>query len=439
MSNHPLLKRLRGNADISPKFYFFSQNTHIPLRLISARGEKLWETHPDKSRTLICQILMKEGKGSKICHNSHKKAVRESIRLGEAVIRNCCYSLMQIAAPVMEDGRWVGYLVASPFLMIDPSELQPEELPPLLRGEERMKRFKKAVSSIPIVKDEEANEAAKILYHLADLLSHPDLSCLTKIHEIQELQGKIADQIRDLKALDKDFDPGSLSKLSYEKEKEIIVKIRLGDREGAKEILYRLLAITLSQYLENFELLKISVLELLIFLSRAAVEAGAKMEEVLGMKYRFLTELAGIKDQENLCLWVVKVFDKLIDSIYQTRNVKHYQRLKKALDFIEVNYSHPLTVEQIASEVNLSSSRLSHIIKDELDFTLGDYITRVRIDRAKVLLKETETPISQIALEVGFPDQSYFTKIFKKVEKYTPKAFRGNVSPSSFLAEAFQT
>ena len=427
------MKRLRENPEITHQLCSFSRTTHIPLRMIGTKGEDLWETDSRKSRRLLCQIFTAEGDGAKACRNSHKKAVRESIRWGEAVIRNCCYSLMQITAPVMDDGKWVATLVASPFLLIEPSELQPEELPSILGSEEEKRGLRKAIFSIPVVRDEEASDAAKILYYLADQLSNPNLSCLTKVHEIQELQGKIADQIRDLKALDKDFNSSSLAKLSYDEEKEIIVKIRLGDRDGAKEILYRLLAITLSQYLENFELLKILVLELLIFLSRAAVEAGAKAEGILGMKYRFLTELAGIKDQENLCLWVVKVFEKLMDNIYHTRNVKNYQRLKKTLDFIDANYSQPLSVEEIAREVCLSPSRLSHIVKEELGSTLGGYISKIRIDKAKNLLVDTETSISQIALEVGFPDQSYFTKVFKKIEKCTPKAFRQNVSQSPEL------
>jgi AraC-like DNA-binding protein len=63
-----------------------------------------------------------------------------------------------------------------------------------------------------------------------------------------------------------------------------------------------------------------------------------------------------------------------------------------------------------------------------LGITLGDYISKVRIEKAEALLKDRELSISQIALEVGFPDQSYFTKVFKKIEKCTPKAFRQNVS-----------
>jgi two-component system response regulator YesN len=338
---------------------------------------------------------------------------------------------MQIVAPVIEKGRVVGNLVASPFLLINPTELQPEELVSLNRVKlEKTRILKKALSSIPIVRDEDARQAAQHLFQLADHLSDPDLSDLIKVREAQILQGKIADQIRDLKDLDREFTPDSLSKLFYDQEREIVAKIRLGDRNGAKEILHQLLAIILIQYLENFELLKISILELLLLLTRAAVEAGAKIEEMLGIRYGFVTELARIKDQETLCLWVVKVLEKLMDGIYETRHAKNYQRLKKALDFIETHYGDPVKVDQIAKEVYLSPSRLSHIIKGELGITLGEYISRLRIEKAKVLLKDRDIPLSQIALEVGYPDQSYFTKVFRRIEQCTPKVFRQNALQS---------
>jgi len=98
-------------------------------------------------------------------------------------------------------------------------------------------------------------------------------------------------------------------------------------------------------------------------------------------------------------------------------------QIKKILNFIEANYHESITVERIAKEVYLSPSRFSHIVKDELGITLRECISKMRVDKAKIFLREKELPISQIAIEVGYPDQSYFTKVFKKVEKCTPKTF----------------
>ena len=419
--------KLRENSGITHQFRSFTQSTGIPLRVSDSKGREVWQSDVCQKKNFFCHLSHGNGGKDRFCQRVHKKALRESIRWGEATIRTCCHSLMQVTAPIMNHGRLVGYLIASPFLLVDPSELQPDELSSLYGGSGKKQLLERALFSIPVVKDEEAHRSAKDLFRLAETLSDPDLSCLREAREIQELQGKIVDQILDFKALDKDFNPQSLSRLFYEQEREIIVKIRLGDRVGAKEILYRLLAIVLSEHLENFELLKISILELLIILTRAAVEAGTKIEEVLGMRYRFITESAAIKDQEDLCIWVAHLLEKLMDGIYQTRHAKNYQRLEKTLGFIEAHYNESISVDRIAKEVYLSPSRLSHIVKDELGITLRECISKMRVDKAKNLLREKELPISQIALEVGYPDQSYFTKVFKKVEKCTPKTFREKV------------
>jgi YesN/AraC family two-component response regulator len=419
-----LLAKLRENGGITQQLRSFTQSTGIPLRISDFKGREVWQSDIYQKKNFFCHLSHgKDGKDG-FCQRVHKKALRESIRWGEATIRTCCHSLMQVTAPIMNHGRLVGSLIASPFLLVDASELQPDELSSFYKGSGKKQLLEKAIFSIPVVKDEEANQSAKSLFRLAEALSDPDLSCLRAAREIQELQGKIVDQILDFKALDKDFNPQSLSRLFYEQEREIIAKIRLGDRVGAKEILHRLLAIVLSEHLENFELLKISILELLIILTRAAVEAGTKIEEVLGMRYRFITESAAIKNQEDLCIWVAHLLEKLMDGIYQTRHAKNYQRLEKTLSFIEAHYHESITVGRIAKEVCLSPSRLSHIVKDELGITLRECVSKMRVDKAKNLLREKELPISQIALEVGYPDQSYFTKVFKKVEKCTPKTYR---------------
>ncbi len=420
--------KLREDGGITQQLRSFTQSTGIPLRVSDSKGREVWQSDICQKKNFFCHLSHGNGGKDRFCQRVHKKALRESIRWGEATIRTCCHSLMQVTAPIMNHGRLVGYLIASPFLLVDPSELQPDELSSLYGGSRKKQLLEKALFSIPVVKDEEANQSAKDLFRLAETLSDPDLSCLREAREIQELQGKIVDQILDFKALDKDFNPQSLSRLFYEQEREIIAKIRLGDRVGAKEILYRLLAIVLSEHLENFELLKISILELLIILTRAAVEAGTKIEEVLGMRYRFITESAAIKDQEDLCIWVAHLLEKLMDGIYQTRHAKNYQRLEKTLGFIEAHYNESISVDRIAKEVYLSPSRLSHIVKDELGITLRECVTKMRVDKAKNLLREKELSISQIALDVGYPDQSYFTKVFKKVEKCTPKTFREKAS-----------
>lgn len=96
----------------------------------------------------------------------------------------------------------------------------------------------------------------------------------------------------------------------------------------------------------------------------------------------------------------------------------------KAKTFIEKNYEKKLLLNVIANEVNLSTFRFAHVFKQYAGISPIDYVIKIRIDNAKRLLKATDKPVSEIANDVGFFDQNYFTRIFKKLEKTTPSKYR---------------
>ncbi len=422
VSDRSHINKILETPGVVDRLAMFTLTTGIPLRLLTAEGEPLWESNG--SYFAICDLIQGLGAGNRPCHDACQKAIQESIRWGDPFIGVCCHFLMQLAIPVMQGGKAVCCLSASPFLMIDPPDLERNEVKRLIGIGGRKEDLLKALSNVPVVRDDQITKAAPTLFQVGDALSEPGLGCLLKVREIQRLQGKIAERIGDLKDLDRDLDAPSLTRLSFEQEAELRSRIGRGDKSGAEEILYSLLAINLTQYLDNLELLKVSMLELFAILSRVAVELGAKTEDVLGMRYACLTELASIDGHESICLWLVQAFERFISTVEATRRVKTDERLRKALDIIEARYSTPLTVEEIARDVCLSPSRLSHIVQNQLGLTLRTYITRLRVEKAKILLLGTDMSISQIAVEVGYPDQSYFTKAFKSIENCTPMTFR---------------
>ncbi len=72
----------------------------------------------------------------------------------------------------------------------------------------------------------------------------------------------------------------------------------------------------------------------------------------------------------------------------------------------------------------MSVSRLAHIFKEQMGITLIDYLTSVRIERAKQLLLATTQNCTEICFQVGYNNQSYFTRTFKRLVGMTPRQFR---------------
>ena len=89
--------------------------------------------------------------------------------------------------------------------------------------------------------------------------------------------------------------------------------------------------------------------------------------------------------------------------------------MKNLLQYIRQNYMKDISLDQIADKYKISTSYLSKLIKNYLGKNYIDYITDLRIQRAKELLMDTNQTIQEIASEVGYNSQTYFCKVFKKI------------------------
>ena len=86
-----------------------------------------------------------------------------------------------------------------------------------------------------------------------------------------------------------------------------------------------------------------------------------------------------------------------------------------------------LTLQNLASHFKVSTSYLSKLFKKELDMCFSDYINKFRIGKSLELIRSRQMSLSEIATAVGFKDQSYFTKQFKKEIGESPKKYSMNI------------
>ena len=93
-------------------------------------------------------------------------------------------------------------------------------------------------------------------------------------------------------------------------------------------------------------------------------------------------------------------------------------------EYIQANLARNITLSDMASVSNLSTSHLTRLFKQTKGISLYQYVIRCRIDRAKQLLKHEQLAIADIATRVGFSDQSHLTHHFKRQVGVTPKVFR---------------
>ncbi len=123
--------------------------------------------------------------------------------------------------------------------------------------------------------------------------------------------------------------------------------------------------------------------------------------------------------------------DKISASLKSTENTLREYRfndkcsiVERIKEYINTHYEHQIFLTDIADMVCLSQNYIGRIFKEYAKESITDYIHRLRIARAKTLLRETNERISQIAYGIGYRDSNYFSIIFKKNTGLSPKEYR---------------
>ena len=99
-------------------------------------------------------------------------------------------------------------------------------------------------------------------------------------------------------------------------------------------------------------------------------------------------------------------------------------KLKAIREYIHEHLDQNLTLTKLATIANLSTHYFASLFKQSTGFAPHQYITKCRLEKAKKLLQQTNLPIIEISQEVGFQNQSHFTRVFRQYLKTTPKAYR---------------
>jgi two-component system response regulator YesN len=100
--------------------------------------------------------------------------------------------------------------------------------------------------------------------------------------------------------------------------------------------------------------------------------------------------------------------------------------MEKIKSFIDQNYSQNVTLQMLSARFSYNPDYLSTLFSRAMGVNFNAYLTQARIDKAKILLAQTEMSVSMISKKVGFPDTKYFSRVFKRSTGLTPTEFTQN-------------
>ena len=210
-------------------------------------------------------------------------------------------------------------------------------------------------------------------------------------------------------------------------EPALLASIHRGDRKEATRIINLVLVHIYSVGEERSELLKGLLLELIVMMSRAAVEAGAPQSEVLGLGFQHLTELAEIRDDEQLALWLRMSVVRIFEAVERCREFQMPLLIGKVLKMIREEGCGPITRAEVARKAGVSPAHLADLLRERTGRSFSDLVREARIERACELLSKSEMTVADIASACGFCDQSHFTHVFRDLKKTTPKYYRDSL------------
>lgn len=408
--NHQLFKK-----DILDEIvYTYHNSTDIRIEVIDSIGNVI-SSYGEKPN--FCTFFT-EQTNCKQCKQTHLKAAKLAVSFGDAYIFFCPAGLTHYVTPLLNNEIFCGALVAGPIMMEDPNELFIYDFIEKFNLDKDYKNtLMNYLREIPVVATTKVRHYSKLLFYTSVSLLQTHIEILHLNQERSKQQAIIGEAIHYSKS-------EQLPHYPYAKEKELYSKVRSGDTIAAKKLLNDILGHIFFSEGSNLNVIKSRIIELCSILSRAAVEGGASIDEIFKKNTHFINELSTADDLEELSFWLLKVLDVFTDNVLKISETKNKNLIETALHYIHQNFPSTISLDLVADKVHLNPNYFSTIFKKETGTSLTYYINDLRINSAKHLLTSTNKSILEIAISVGFEDQSYFCKVFRKFSGLSPTQYR---------------
>lgn len=398
----------------------FSASTGFGATVLRGDGAMLAGYGACLGNCPLCAIAGIDKRG---CSRSHILGMGEAERFGGKYVYFCALGLTCFTTPIVsESSGGLLMITGGPCLMVDREDYTACELQSLNLDEAAREEFSSALLSVPYAPPPRVQELSTLLFMAAGFLGNTFRASRMLDKQFSgEMQGQISAYIHALKRLDEALYP-------METERAMLAAMSRRDRGTAQKLLNELLGHILLMAGADFSSMVSRVNELMVLMSRTAIENGADVSETLRQSHESLQALKSMEDADTLCFYLSRVMNRMMENVFRFPQSNHASQIRKAVEHIENHASEKLSLQDVADLVYLTPLYFGRVFKRETGSSFSNYVNRVRVEKSKVLLLNDALRLTDIAQLTGFEDQSYFTKVFKRVEGVTPDKYRKRVS-----------
>ncbi len=201
--------------------------------------------------------------------------------------------------------------------------------------------------------------------------------------------------------------------------------VEKGNMEGAKSETNRFFDWMIRHYPDCMMDIKLKVLEMVLFAEQKAFLSGGMTYD---FRYRkdYLMTLMQMDNYELLRKWFLEKTAEACSNVGTKRGEQTSGVISRARTYIEENYSKNISLDDVSRYVDISPYYFSKLFKEETGENFIEYLTNIRIEKAKKMLSNREISIKNIGIDIGYSDPNYFSRIFKKQVGITPTEYRDN-------------
>ncbi|MDN5326768.1 MAG: hypothetical protein PWP41_1464 [Moorella sp. (in: firmicutes)] len=380
----------------------------------------------------FCRLVKSSPAGMARCRSSYAWAGEQALKWKEPYIFKCHAGLISWVYPFFYRGNHIGNFICGQVMMWQPAEFCSHGIRDLA-GEIGLDPdiLLRSVDKIKSVSSLEIQAAADLVFIITSYVAKNEGGIFDFQQKLRKVSSWIWAENKKQKDAGSRIAAGSteqdLSKLGN----QIFNEIRRSDIEKAKKLLEQIVLQIFIQSRGQLEVIKGRSLEFLSFLIRTSTEYGVKFGEVMHFSDLKLKDIDEADTVEKAVLWLLAVGNAFIELISEKTSSEGEGIINRVVDYIQKNYSSEnLSVKEIARASYISPAYLGQLFKKKMGYSLTEYINKVRIEQAKLLLSQTDQTIESVARQTGFKERSYFCKVFKKITGLSPNEYRRkNFSP----------
>lgn len=212
--------------------------------------------------------------------------------------------------------------------------------------------------------------------------------------------------------------PGDLSDL----EEAIIFYLRTGDKAGLSQQLDEFIRKIQLQRL-NPDVIESEILKLIYLGMEVAKETGEDVSYINEGNFLPHVDIRMLNTKEKMFSWLKSQMEMIIDWFLRTRKDKKHDAVEKAATYIEKNFSKDMTLQDVAEYVGMNPTYFSLLFKEEMKLSYIKYLTKLRMERAKELLRDGYK-VADVSEKVGYHTYRHFSELFKKHVGVNPGQYR---------------